>query len=79
MPKRDFCAWSTQKGGNCVGGGALREKRPRPALSELSGNARKEARRNRSSRVQTGCKVCQVNLCIKKGCFEKFHAKHYSN
>jgi hypothetical protein len=79
MPGRGFCAWSPQNGGDCRGGSVTSRAKRRKALGEISGNARKEARRTRSKRTKFGCKLCNVHLCIKEGCFIKFHENLLSN
>lgn len=79
MPTRRYCAYSKSQGGDCVADVATSRVESRSILGEVSGNASRRTTRTRSKRTQTGCKLCQVNLCVEKGCFTKFHAKRASN
>jgi hypothetical protein len=51
----------------------------RVPLGEISGNSRQEGLRRRAARSIWGCDSCNVNLCIEKGCFVKFHKQLYDN
>jgi hypothetical protein len=79
MPRRGFCAWRGPNGDSCTSGVAVTRGIRREALVEVSGNARTNRVRKRSKLTKFGCKLCNVHLCRRKGCHEKFHAFVHSN
>jgi len=73
MGKRGFCAWGLLHPTECLSGAVLALREPRKALEELSGNRRRLDTRKRPKRIRFGCKLCQVHLCVKEKCWDKFH------
>ena len=58
-------------GASAKGGCAQIEKEERVPLGTISGNARGNSRPRRPT---TGCESCDVNLCIDRPCFKRYHA-----
>ena len=79
MERRGFCAWGRLQPQECQGRRTETLRVPRKPLSEISGNRRRINRLQKPKRVQTGCKLCIVHLCIKQDCFHKYHAQLYRN
>lgn len=74
MALRAHCEYSIAQGGDCIGGSMAVVDRRRDALAIIDGNAQRKSRAIRSKRTQFGYSFCQKHLCIKTGCYEKFHA-----
>ena len=51
----------------------------RVPLGEISGNSRPRRAYRRAAESVWGCDLCNVNLCIYKGCFAKWHSHLHSN
>ena len=65
--QRRHCVYSARAKGGCAQGG----KEGRPPLGPISGNTRAKSC---VREVRTGCKCCDVNLCIDRPCFARYHA-----
>ena len=61
------CAWGMKHPGKCLSG----DKKARPPLGEVSGNARAVPR---PRQVRTACLLCGVHLCIDRPCWQRYHA-----
>ena len=89
-PKKRRCAWGAKHPEDCVSGAkdsktlqqrrCLRSKQVKRApLSEITNDSRPVQRAKRAGESIYGCNSCNVNLCAKKGCFQKYHAHLHSN
>lgn len=79
MPNRGFCAWGTQNINNCSGRVAPGHQKKRKALMEVTGNGCNKPGRKRPKLTHFGCNLCEVHLCVKTGCYDKFHANLHRN
>lgn len=79
MPKRGHYAWRSPNGDNCESGVAITRGKSRKPLMEVSSNAQPNRVRKRSKLTQFGCGLCNVHLCRRNNCHEKFHGLLYSN
>jgi hypothetical protein len=79
MPLRAHCEYSIAHGGDCIGGSVAVMERRRNVLAPITGNTPRKSRAIRSKRTQFGCSFCQKHLCIRTGCYDKFHANLYRN
>ena len=67
MPKRGFCAWSIQNGGNCRGAPVAALRGERKALERYLAMHVINVSGCGSRLTKFGCKVCHVHLCQKDG------------
>jgi hypothetical protein len=81
--KRRRCAWGAKHPGECEQGARSHKTERhdrridrRQALSEVTNESRPVLR---SKNVITGCFSCGVNLCITRGCFNKWHVHLHRN
>ena len=72
LEKLGYCAWARKTPGGCVQG----DKKGRVVLGRVSRNARVT---KRPRQVRTGCKLCQVPLCIDRDCWLRYHASNTCN
>lgn len=79
MNRRSFCAWGLQNITNCLGTRVMSLRKKRKPLGAISGNARDNRDRVRPRLTKFGCQLCKVNICVKEGCFAKFHASKSSS
>jgi len=70
LSKRQQCSYGLKTKGGCVHGEGQPSKKRR-CLGEISGNARATTK---PREVWTGCKQCQVALCLKGDCWRRYHA-----